>query len=340
MAKVYAYQNNLASRINSASGGAFSALVNSWIAYNNKVGIEDSRLAIYGAAYDDNFQVHHMRCDTTNWDSLKGSKYTVSNFAGVFELIDKDVHEGHNILFSGTPCQVASLKKYIERKNWNRDSFFLVDIVCHGTPEGKIWIDYKKYIERIYGGSLIKYNFRYKNTHSIEPIVYAEFSNGKIVKDTKELRSYLDLYFTYLPLRNCCYNCQFSNMNRVSDITIGDFWGADIIFKKINTYKGISQIIVNTDYGNEVFIGLSSYEKETLMECNSNEFLKYQHNLVSPTPMPLNVEEFRKYYDENGYEVCIHKYVGEGKKYAITFALKRFVSYLGIKQYIKRIIRS
>ena len=76
------------------------------------------------------------------------------------------------------------------------------------------------------------------------------------------------------------------------------------------------------------------------MECNSNEFLKYQHNLVSPTPMPLNVEEFRKYYDENGYEVCIHKYVGEGKRYAIIFALKRFVSYLGIKQYIKRIIRS
>lgn len=339
MAKVYAYQNNLTSRLNSASGGAFSALVNAWITECNFMGIPNEKLSVYGAAFDDAFEVRHIRCNISDWDKLRGSKYVPSDFAGIFDLIENDLNSGCNVLFSGTPCQVAAVKKHIENKNWERNRFFLIDIICHGTPERAIWDDYKKYIESTYGGKLTKYSFRYKGTHSAEPIVYAEFSNGRIVKDSKELRSYMDLYFTYLPLKSCCYKCPFSDMNRVSDITIGDFWGAEVIFKGLNIKKGISQVIVNSDLGNKIFSGIGNCDGEMCIECKSNEFLKYQHNLVSPTQRPSDVDEFWRYYKDNGYEAAIHKYVGSGKAYAIKFAVKRILSYLGVKQKLKRIIK-
>ncbi len=339
MTKVYAYRNDYTVRINSASGGAFSAIVNSWIANNIAKGISQRKMIIYGAAFDEGFDVKHIGCNVDTWSKLRGSKYIPSDISGIFELIEQDLNNNCKILFSGTPCQIEALNKKIEKNNWNRRSFLLVDVICHGVPEKEIWSEYKKYIEDKYGGSITKYSFRYKKTYSSEPIVYAEFSNGKIVRDSMLLRSYMDLYFTYLPLKKACYICPFSNMNRVSDITIGDFWGAKNIFKNVKNTKELSQVIINTDYGEIIFGEMQRNKLNFCLECKTKEYLKYQHNLVSPTPRPLNVEEFWHYFKNNGYEASIYKYIGAGMIFKLKFKFKRVLSYLGIKKIFKEFLK-
>lgn len=339
MPRVFAFQNDIETILKSASGGAFSAIVDAWVKLNYQQGLNESQLSIYGASYDSDLNVKHIKCTVDNWHSLRGSKYTVSDISNLWMQIDEDAFKQRQILFSGTPCQVAAVKKYIEKKGYDRCKFLLIDIICHGTPEKKVWEDYIKHIEKTYGGKLINYSFRYKVKYSSEPIVYAEFSNGKKVKDSMVLRSFIDLFFTYLPLRKCCYTCKFSNMNRVSDITIGDFWGADEIFDNINIHNGISQIIVNTSVGMQIIDSIKNPKTVLLVECFDKSFLNYQHNLVSPTEKPANVHQFWEYYNSHGYADTIGKFLGSGSIYKIKFCIKRILAYTGLREIIKKHIK-
>ena len=56
--------------------------------------------------------------------------------------------QGRKVLFSGTPCQIAGLKRYL-RKEY--DNLLTVDVICHGVPSPKVW---RKYIKEIKGNAL------------------------------------------------------------------------------------------------------------------------------------------------------------------------------------------
>ena len=53
--------------------------------------------------------------------------------------------------------------------------------------------------------------------------------------------------------RECCYNCKYTNPNRISDITIGDYWGIEKENIKIQTNKGVTAVIINTEKGEKLF---------------------------------------------------------------------------------------
>lgn len=340
MQEVYAFQHKREIRMQSASGGAFTAIVEAWKVYWQSQGIEESSLTVYGAAFGDDFNIVHKRAIGDAWHEFRGSKYGVSNIQNITPLILEDLSFGKKVFFSGTPCQVATIKGQMKVKGFDSPDIFYLDILCHGTPEKKVWDDYKSYIEKIYGGKLTQFYFRYKQTKSYEPVVYAEFSNGKKAEDTMALRSYLDLYFTYFPLRKCCYSCRFSKIQRISDITIGDFWGAEYIFKEIDTNKGVSQVLINTAVGKCVWKKiLEEKEFDCCVKNRGEEFIQYQHNLSAPTERPDGVEQFWKYYNENSFENVMAKYLGSGVKHQLVFKMKRAMAYLGIKEKLKRLLK-
>lgn len=69
-----------------------------------------------------------------------GSKYIQSYTPDALRSIDRK----SKYLFTGTPCQVDSFRRYIKRMKLNEDNFVLMDFFCHGTPSMLAW---KKYIE-------------------------------------------------------------------------------------------------------------------------------------------------------------------------------------------------
>ena len=62
---------------------------------------------------------------------MRGSKYVHSDTSKVFNQVVKILKGGKKVLFSGTPCQVAQMKKMAFN---NRQNLYTFEILCHGTP--------------------------------------------------------------------------------------------------------------------------------------------------------------------------------------------------------------
>jgi coenzyme F420-reducing hydrogenase beta subunit len=125
--------------IKSSSGGLFVALAKSILA---KQGI------VYGAAmvYDNHvLECRHIRVeDEKDLYLLQGSKYVQSRMSGIYTQVKKDLTSGKTVLFSGTSCQVASMRNFVGAQ----ERLFTVDLVCHGVPQDKIYNDYIDFIEK------------------------------------------------------------------------------------------------------------------------------------------------------------------------------------------------
>lgn len=339
-------------RMCSSSGGAYTAISDYVMNNGLKILHLDSHsndifdhnyidtidVVCYGAAFSNDFSVHHISATTaTERDLFRGSKYVQSELGFTFTKIKQNLIDGKTVLFTGTPCQTAGLRKFLEVSKFNTTNLILNDIICHGTPSPKLWNDYKKLLITNYKSKLKMFSFRDKEIGWKDYPIRAVFENGTIKKDTSDLRIFIKLFFTHLALRPSCYHCKFANLNRPSDITMGDFWGIEKCLPEFGDEKGVSLVLVNSLKGQAVFeqIKDSLYCKQ----CNTIDCAKYQHNLNQPTPRPANRDAFWQDYRKMGFNYIIKKYAGFGiagrmKSFTVK-ELRRF----GLLKFVIKVLR-
>lgn len=225
-------------REESSSGGFFYYLAR-WIL--SKGG------CVYGAAWDHSFSVIHIRCDNEN-DILKllQAKYAQSNLGSCFKDIENDLQEGKYVLFSGTPCQIGAVKSYL-RKDYK--NLYLADIVCHGVPSPGVWRRYIEYrCQNDNGGERpASINMRCKDTGWPPFSFEISYLNGQRYSKMKEYDPYMRAFVHDLCLRKSCHTCQFKGINRVSDFTLGDYWGIWDQMPEFDDGKGTSVVLIHTD---------------------------------------------------------------------------------------------
>ena len=290
----------------SRSGGAF-------IAFSDFILKQGG--VIYGAGYTEHFRVTHKRATTREErNEFKGSKYVQSDLNTVYRQIKSDISNGIKVLFSGTPCQTAGLKSYIGGSK--SENLYLIDIICHGTPSPYLWQDYIEYTEQKYNQKIIRVDFRDKSlgwTAHKESFI---FENGrKIITDIWE-----KLFYQHIMLRPSCGNCPYTNTNRPSDITLGDFWGwekTDTSFNSDNI--GCSLVLVNTEKGQQLFA--ASCNDFTSVKTDISRCM--QPNLQKPTLLSESSDEFIRNYTEGGIKTIIAKYGTMSKKCTMTTFLKK-----------------
>ena len=118
-----AYSKNEQIRKCSSSGGVFSVLAQIVLKHNG---------VVFGAAFDDQFQVHHIRVESVkDLEMLRGSKYVQSRIEKTFKDAKEILESGREVYFSGTPCQIDGFKNYLGREYEN---LITQDIICHGVP--------------------------------------------------------------------------------------------------------------------------------------------------------------------------------------------------------------
>ena len=275
----------------SSSGGAFTAF-SDWILEQGGI--------IIGAIFDNSTQmVHHVIAQTSEErDLMRGSKYIWSDLNNVFNQSVPYIQDKIWTLFVGTPCQVAGYKAFLRNKNLPNDRVILCDIVCHGTPDPKIWKDYVSIINKKYG-NIDKLNFRDKRNGWSHPTTYAYCGNKEI-----SIADYTDIFYSQCALQNKCYSCKYASLVRPGDITIGDCWGIDKISPDFSDDQGVSLIIVHSHMGN-VFL---DRVKSSLMirEIPINDCL--QPNLKEPTSASPEREKFLKEYKKYGIRYILAKY--------------------------------
>lgn len=229
-------------RENSSSGGVFFELAKSII---EKGGI------IFGVAWTDWIQAEHIGVETVDeLGRIMKSKYVQSNVDKIFRNVKKALIEGRQVLFSGSPCQIAGLKNYL---NQDYSNLIMVDYICHGVPSAKTLKKYTEYIEQREDTSVKSYDFRSKkngwNTLSLE----INFINNQSIVEKATDNSYYRAFLSNLSLNTVCGECQYNCLPRASDITLGDFWKVNLSHPYYKDDKGVSCVIINSKKGEKLF---------------------------------------------------------------------------------------
>lgn len=264
---------------------------------------------VFGAIYDKSFKVHHCCIDNKeDLSKLRGSKYVQSYIGDTYKEVKKYLDENRNVLFTGTSCQIAGLKNFLSKEY---DNLITVDILCHGVPSPKIFQEYL--INKKAEGNISDIKFRYKKPSWTVFSMRIEYENGKIYqKSTFEdqfIRGFLYDYIT----NEACEKCNYTGTERISDITIADFWGYISEERKYrNTEKGISLAILNTEKGSKIFDNIKNNLEYT--EKNINEAKLGNQCLREPFKKNEKYNEFWNDYFQKGYDYVSEKYFTVSKQ--------------------------
>ncbi len=305
--QAYGFKHNDDVRKKGSSGGAF-ILLSDYVLKHGGV--------VYGAAYsDDNIaDVRHIRAVTPEQrDAVCGSKYVQSNVCDVLPQVKDDLINGKKVLFTGTPCQVAGLKKYLNNQNY--DNLILCDIFCHSVPSPLLFRDHINLLERNKNKKIINYTSREKRFGWTRcDCIYYE--DGSQEYSSMRSQLYYLLFITKLACRPSCTNCLYAGCNRTGDFTIGDYWGAD---KSVKDNLGVSSLLVNTDKGRKMFneMDIPGWIQEQKI---SRIFVRNHSEPITPNP---NNENFWADYTAHGYEFVMKKYLNYNLYGKCVFWLKK-----------------
>lgn len=293
----------------SASGGVFAAAA-AYFLENGGV--------VYGAALD--FAGGHPKArligidDISQLRRLQGSKYVQSAGEETYKQAKQNLDVGKNVLFSGTPCQIAGLYGYLKKEYAN---LWTMDVICHGVPNMKFFDNYLRIEGKKRGGVPIGYSFRDKKRGwGMNTRLDLRCSSGKekSIYIPARLTSYNTLFLDGDIYRENCYACPYARKERVSDMTIGDFWGIErehpelLKQRKFDVNNGISCILINTQKAAELCEKLS--DRMHLYESSFGKIARKNEQLIHPSIRSERRSTVMEIYEKSGYdgvETWFHK---------------------------------
>lgn len=272
-------------RMESSSGGAFTAMADIVLA---KDGV------VIGAYFDPDIKIiKHASSDTVPIERMRKSKYVESDMSDAPKLINSALANGRTVLFCGTPCQCSAIRKCFG----NTKDLILCDFFCHGVPSSRVFKDFLEFKEHKKKSRIIDYQFRTKDFGWSQHGIRTEYENGRLEKTVGRC----EFYFTAtmldnLFLRKCCYTCDKA-MYHDSDFTIGDFWGINKLGSIGCDDKGISILISNTPYGDELIPQLSESMELHAME---KQYIDYAFKVKTVDRQLENRDKKFNEYNKNG----------------------------------------
>ena len=314
-------------RMNSSSGGMFTAFSDLALDWGG---------VIYGAAFDENFAVRHQRAETRQGrDRFRGSKYVQSDLDDVFSQVKQDLSGGREVLFTGTPCQVAGLKNFLNQSRVELSKFYSCDLVCHGVPSPKILHDYLVFMAGKYHSSVASLTFRYKPSGWRAQAMGIGFKNGKKYVASASTDFFGRLFRSNAILRDSCYRCPFASIDRIGDLTIADFWGIEKSMPDFEDEKGVSLLLVNTEKGEQLFREVGDtlvFRQSSVLDC-------LQTSLERPSVASPQTESFWTDYQRYGFDFVAKKYGRPGLKTTIKARIKKVLQSLGLLAPVKKLLR-
>lgn len=204
-----------------ASGGAAMLLATAILSRGGTV---------YGCEMENWHTAAHHRYETAAEASrMKASKYVQSTVGLIYRNVKRDLKAGREVLFTGTPCQVAGLKAYLHH---DYDNLYTADLVCHGVASQRLLRDNIEAMHARCGLSApdadTHVTFRRKPDSPGRRIRYGVFLSTDTVPEALQTfprNDYLAAFMAGLTLRDNCFHCPYARAERVSDITLGDYWG-------------------------------------------------------------------------------------------------------------------
>ena len=322
---VFAFQAKDKTIARSSSSGGAAALITDEILSNGGV--------VYGCAMDENLKVRHIRIThAEERQCLTGSKYVQSDFSEVYRTIKQDCESGKPVCVIGTPCQIAGVRTFLSK---DYENLLFVDLVCHGVPSQWLFDEYLKWkakqmkVERV-----LSYKFRDKTKYDWGTTYRATTATATATADPfYQAFIYAEIY------RESCYQCKYATAERVSDLTIGDYWG---IQKQHPEWEkkckdGVSVVLVNTEKGKTLFDKI--VHKADVTESTIEKASAQNTNLHTSAKRPKIRDKYYQSVKAHGFSWA-NKTMYAGKRYYVNL-IKRIILKLKriIPQPVKKIIK-
>ena len=283
-------------RFNSSSGGFFSQI--------SAQVLQDGGI-VFGAGFADDFTIKHFYAtDINELKKLRASKYVQSYIGNTFKEVKDLLKQGKKVLFSGTPCQIAGLRRYLS--SVDTKNLLLIDLVCHGVPSPQVYKDFCSHLENQYQDKISKLSFRHKPNGWKSFGMKVDFVKGDVyfkdILDDPYLVGFLKNFF----LNPSCYSCPYANTNRLGDITIADFWGYKDNDEIKDDDKGITLVITNNEKGLVAYTKAAQNMVST--EKTLAEAVAGNANLDHPAYKNKRYEEFWLDYPQKDFAWLIKEY--------------------------------
>lgn len=308
-------------QLKSASGGVFTELATY---------VLDEGGIVFGAAFNDCWEVEHVGISQKqDLSRLRRSKYVQSYNVNSYQEIKKQLRVGRLVLYTGTPCQCLSLRKFLRKEYEN---LFIVDIVCHGVPSTKVWDIYLNMLCRQNGENkenIKDIQFKYKDGQKYywkHPGFKVEWKDGKSYIDYSNHTSYENGFLSNLFVRPSCHHCKVKNLTSDSDITIGDFWGCESQCQELFDNNGVSIAIVKTEKGRQLFKRIQN--KFNFKEVTIEDVTKYNSRICVSAPENQNRYLFFRELKDDNMDTLVNRLLPEVRHpflHALKAKIKRLL---------------
>lgn len=234
-------------RKESSSGGVFTAIASAVLKEGG---------VVFGARFDTDWSVIHDYAETQEEiAAFRGSKYLQSRIGNTFQQAEDFLKAGRKVLFTGTPCQIAGLRRYL-RKDY--PNLLTMDFICHGVPSPLVWQQYLQEVRKKHSDIKIsQIYFRDKTVgwkkFSLKITQIKEQEEITVLSEPFLQNIYMLGFLKDIYLRPSCYSCAAKSMKSGSDLTIGDFWGIHQKMPEWDDDRGTSCVLIQTEKGKQYF---------------------------------------------------------------------------------------
>ncbi len=286
------YAKNQEEHMSSSSGGIFAIIARK---------ILKNKGMVFGAAFDNQMQLGHIGIEDNNeLYKVKGTKYIQSSIGATFVKVKENLNKGRMILFSGTPCQIAGLKAFL---NEDYDNLLCVDLICHGVPSPGVW---KRYLKEQFGSNkVISMQFRNKTRGINDVTLDYTLTNGSVFHEHYKESSYIQGFINNYYVRPSCFECKFKGINRCSDITIGDFWSLKEFHPEMLNQYGVSSVIIHSKKGERWF--KESLDQLVYCVAKTEEIAIWNESLISSIDKDYYRDQFYKMWNDKKIEEIVYE---------------------------------
>ena len=298
-------------RQESTSGGAFWSFASYVI---SKGGV------VFGVIIEGTHVRHSYTETLENLHAFMGSKYVQSEIGDSYKEVKSFLKKDRIVMFTGTPCQVAGLRCFLQKDYSN---LLTIELLCRGVPSPRVW---EKYINekliKLRGHEIKDIRFRTKSPQYTSPVFsyvlrFSYLDETNCWKEFWEdcIRNPFFSYFLHHNFRSSCYQCQFRNpYSSGADITIGDAI-SDSRFGAEGD-NNVSTIVIHTPKGEEALCHINNQIQVEEVELSvleksfrSSTEIAYRDRLLRPWKLSnrlalmFPLENVRRIYEYTPYSI-------------------------------------
>lgn len=186
-----------------------------------------------------------------------------------------------------------------------------------------MWKKYVAYRENRAGAPVRRTFFRHKKYGWKTYAVLFEFSNNTAYEQILSKDLFMQLFLSNVCLRPSCYQCKYKKLNRISDITLADFWGVPDICPELDDNKGTSVCFLHSQKAEKLFADIMPQLKTRKIDYKKGMY--GNPSMVTSATVPARRDKFFADLNTKPFAQIGYVYTSKNIPYRVINKIKRLL---------------